>query len=61
VKSPESRASLLSRIGPRGWWAEHTGHCRRGCYITAGPDKRCDVGEALFRLSMADGTKRGAA
>jgi hypothetical protein len=57
---PESRTSLLSRIGLRGWWTEHAATCAAGCQLAAGPARACDVGEALFRLAAKEIVRGGS-
>lgn len=48
----DERLRHLSRIGARGWYADHVnrGQCGRDCTCD-GPDQRCDVGVALHRLA----------
>jgi hypothetical protein len=54
-----SRMDVLSALGAKGWYTEHVGsvQCEGRCVIEAS-DPTCDVGEALFRLRVAEITRR---
>lgn len=56
IMARDERLMYLSRIGQRGWYADHVVNCGRDC-VAGSPDQRCDVGVALYRLSRKEGAK----
>jgi hypothetical protein len=55
IAAKPSRSEILSQLGPRGWWVEHSAAPRAQCGCTPdGPGKTCDLGEALWRLRKAE-------
>jgi len=56
-----SRDEVLSKLGPRGWLIDHAQNHGQACGCTPDmPAKTCDLGEALYRLRVAELAKAPA-
>lgn len=47
------RATLLSKLGPRGWYSDHVNQSTCHCVATM-PDNTCDTGVALYQLRLKE-------
>lgn len=54
----DPRTSLLSKLGPKGWYGDHLA-TRGACRCTESkPQQGCDVGEALWWLRRKETTSK---
>lgn len=50
----DPRASVLSRLGPRGWYTDHLVQSPSCGCIDGRPAPTCDTGQAFYKLGVAE-------